>query len=203
MKDKNEEDISGLLLWGATVLYITVLCMAFAGLVALDGHGRSVVIIFTEFVKDYGSLLAGIPVLIAVLVAKQQLDANRREHVANIRLQFRDELLGLQTAEDRAKMYRYGRLISHQLVTTLQISPAEIDAVGKCNCLNVIKAFTTLQSIINDGERYPVSHKMPKSVLLATLGLPDRSGDETIAANDVLRAVNERKSFLRQFMPEL
>ncbi|WP_374833961.1 hypothetical protein [Paenochrobactrum pullorum] len=101
MKDKEqEEDISWLFLWGAAILYITVICMTFAGLVALDEHGKSVVVIFTAFVKDYGSLLAGIPVLIAVLVAKQQLDANRRQHVAQIRRSFQKELDALTLVKE-------------------------------------------------------------------------------------------------------
>lgn len=92
MQNKGEEDVSWLLLWGATIIYIAALCMTFSGLVALGEHGRSAVSIFNEFVKDYSSLLAGIPVLVAVLVAKQQLDANRRQHVAQIKRSFKKEL---------------------------------------------------------------------------------------------------------------
>lgn len=92
MENKGEEDVSWLFLWAVTIIYIAVLCMAFSGLVALSEYGCSVVSVFTVFVKDYSSLLAGIPVLVAVLVAKQQLDANRRQHVAQIKRSFKKEL---------------------------------------------------------------------------------------------------------------
>lgn len=97
MDNKDEEDISWLFLWGATIIYIAVLCMAFSGLVALGEHGKSVVIIFSDFVKAYGSLLAGIPVLMAVLVAKQQIEASRRQHIATIKRSFSKELEALDT----------------------------------------------------------------------------------------------------------
>lgn len=84
-----EEDISWLFLWGATILYTVVICMAFAGMVVTR---PTVGAAFLEFTKDYSTLLAGIPVLIAVLVAKQQLDANRRQHVSNVKRTFQKEL---------------------------------------------------------------------------------------------------------------
>lgn len=99
MKNKSEEDISWLFLWGVTALYIAVLCMTFSGLVALNEHGKAVVTIFTDFVRDYGSLLAGIPVLIAVWVAKQQLEASRRQHIATIKRSFNKELEALEVLE--------------------------------------------------------------------------------------------------------
>jgi hypothetical protein len=40
----------------------------------------------------HGTLLTGVPVLIAVLVARQQLEANRRQHVANIKRSLKTEL---------------------------------------------------------------------------------------------------------------
>lgn len=99
MKDNQEEDISWLFLWGATILYIAILCMSFAGLAVTK---PTVGAAFLDFTKDYGSLLAGIPVLIAVLVAKQQLDANRRQHVATIKRSFQKELLLLDHLLDYA-----------------------------------------------------------------------------------------------------
>lgn len=96
MKDNQEEDISWLFLWGATILYIAVLCMCFAGLAVTR---PTVGTAFLDFTKDYGSLLAGIPVLIAVLVAKQQLDANRRQHVAQIKRSLKNELDAFEEME--------------------------------------------------------------------------------------------------------
>lgn len=89
VEDKQEEDISWLFQWGAAILYTVVICMAFAGMVVTR---PTVGAAFLEFTEKYGSLLAGIPVLIAVLVAKQQLDANRRQHVATVKYKLRHEL---------------------------------------------------------------------------------------------------------------
>lgn len=47
---------------------------------------------FLELMKNYGTILAGIPVLVAVVVAKQQLDANRRQHVATVKRGFKDQI---------------------------------------------------------------------------------------------------------------
>lgn len=73
----------------AAVLYITITCMTFAGMVVTR---PSVGVAILDFAKDYGALLAGIPVLIAVLVAKQQLDASRQQHVATVKRSFQKEI---------------------------------------------------------------------------------------------------------------
>lgn len=103
VENKQEEDISWLFLWGATILYIAVLCMTFAAIVVTR---PTVGAAFLEFTKDYGALLAGIPVLIAVLVAKQQLDANRRQHIAQIKRSFQRELDALQECKQFAQRIR-------------------------------------------------------------------------------------------------
>ena len=61
---------------------------------------------FLELMKNYGTILAGIPVLVAVVVAKQQLDANRRQHVATIKRSFKDELNALNTIHNFAQNLR-------------------------------------------------------------------------------------------------
>lgn len=104
-----EEDISWLLLWGATILYTVVICMAFTGMVVTR---PTVGAAFLEFTKDYSTLLAGIPVLIAVLVAKQQLDANRRQHVATIKRGLRKELEALE------KLQKWAQTISNASMET-------------------------------------------------------------------------------------
>lgn len=45
-----------------------------------------------KFASTYGTMIAGVPVLVAVVVAKQQMDANRRQHVATIKRSFQEEL---------------------------------------------------------------------------------------------------------------
>jgi hypothetical protein len=106
---QKEDDISSLFLWGATILYIAILCMSFAGLAVTK---PTVGAAFLDFTKDYGSLLAGIPVLIAVLVAKQQLDANRRQHVAQIKRGLREELEALE------KLQKWAQNISNATMET-------------------------------------------------------------------------------------
>ena len=54
---------------------------------------------FLVLMKDYGTILTGIPVLVAVVVAKQQLDANRRQHVATIKRSVQKELDALRAYE--------------------------------------------------------------------------------------------------------
>lgn len=90
VKDKQEDGgFSLVVLSISVVLYITITCMTFAGLVVTRPNVGAA---FLDFTKEYGALLAGIPVLIAVLVAKQQLDASRKQHVATIKYNLRNEI---------------------------------------------------------------------------------------------------------------
>lgn len=114
MEDK-EEDISWLFLWGATILYTLLACMVFAALVAMKPTLGDA---FLNFTKDYGALLAGIPVLIAVLVAKQQLDANRRQHVATVKRSFIDKI----EAIEKARFY-FNIFIRNTELTDLENNP--------------------------------------------------------------------------------
>lgn len=102
----------------AVVLYIAVLCMTFAGMIVTR---PTVSAAFFEFTKDYGSLLAGIPVLIAVLVAKQQLDANRRQHAVQLyetKQSELDALQGLVAYLDQLLRERDGAFTSGRDLTT-------------------------------------------------------------------------------------
>lgn len=86
--EKENEQFSSAILYVATAVYVGVCAMVFGALYAkLPSLGEA----FLEMMKDYGTVLAGIPVLVAVVVAKQQLDANRRQHVATIKLKFKEE----------------------------------------------------------------------------------------------------------------
>lgn len=101
MSDKEDDSFAMSILCVGIAVYIAVCAMAFAGLVATR---ESTAQAFLDYTKDYGGLIAGIPVLIAVLVAKQQLDAGRRQHVANIKRSFQPELDALDEVDLFAKI---------------------------------------------------------------------------------------------------
>jgi len=87
--EKENEQFSSSILYVATAVYVGVCAMVFGALYAkLPTFGES----FLVLMKDYGTILAGIPVLVAVIVAKQQLDANRRQHAATIKRSFKTEI---------------------------------------------------------------------------------------------------------------
>lgn len=78
-----------------TAVYMAVCAMAFGGmLVTRPSAGQA----FLDFAKDYGAIIAGIPVLIAVIVAKQQLDASRNTHRLTMLHQTKDRRDALSTA---------------------------------------------------------------------------------------------------------
>ncbi len=87
--EKENEQFSSAILYVATAVYVGVCAMVFGALYAkLPSFGEA----FLTLMKDYGTILAGIPVLVAVVVAKQQLDANRRQHVATVKRSFKAQL---------------------------------------------------------------------------------------------------------------
>lgn len=87
--EKENEQFSSAILYVATAVFVGVCAMVFGALYAkLPSFGEA----FLTLMKDYGTILAGIPVLVAVVVAKQQLDANRRQHVATVKRSFKEEI---------------------------------------------------------------------------------------------------------------
>ncbi|MCD4512507.1 hypothetical protein LQT97_14870 [Brucella pseudogrignonensis] len=99
--EKENEQFSSSILYVATAIYVGVCAMVFGALYAkLPTFGEA----FLVLMKDYGTILAGIPVLVAVVVAKQQLDANRRQHVVNVKRTFRDELDALAGIDKLASL---------------------------------------------------------------------------------------------------
>lgn len=93
--EKENEQFSSSILYLATVVYVGVCAMVFGALYEkLPSFGDA----FLVLMKDYGTILAGIPVLVAVVVAKQQLDANRRQHVATVKRSFKEPLDVLSAA---------------------------------------------------------------------------------------------------------
>lgn len=101
--EKENEQFSSAILYVATAAYVGVCAMVFGALYAkMPSFGEA----FLAMMKDYGTILAGIPVLVAVVVAKQQLDAMRRQHVATIKLRFRDNLNAIKEARTFIDLYR-------------------------------------------------------------------------------------------------
>ncbi|WP_174020438.1 hypothetical protein G6L89_007480 [Agrobacterium fabrum] len=196
---EEEESFSNALLIATSAIYIAVVAATFAGLmVTMPTTGEAVL----SWIEDFGSIIAGLPVIIAVVVAKQQLEASRTQHEATTRLQFRDELEGLQTALEVAR--RHKNIAALSLVPFLgpkKIRDSDRLSVSNCKSPHVIESFELLKSIVNDGAKYPA----PTGGFMAMLFLrfPNYGGDAAKAANDVINAVKDRKEFLRQFLPTL
>lgn len=94
--EKENEQFSSAILYVATAVYVGVCAMVFGALYAkVPSFGEA----FLTLMKDYGTILAGIPVLVAVVVAKQQLDAMRRQHVATVKRSLMERLDALNGAE--------------------------------------------------------------------------------------------------------
>lgn len=99
--EKENEQFSSAILYVATAVYVAVCAMVFGALYAkLPSFGDA----FLAMMKDYGTILAGIPVLVAVVVAKQQLDAMRRQHVAAVKLGLLDRITALGVGKKRMQM---------------------------------------------------------------------------------------------------
>lgn len=73
-------------------------CLILGWLIATEGSFIEAVVTLGG---TYGTILAGIPVLVAVVVAKQQLDSNRKQHKLNIELSF----YGLSSSLIEMKQY--------------------------------------------------------------------------------------------------
>lgn len=99
MSSKEDDEFANAVLLVACVLYVGVIAAMFAGLLVTRPDAGSGL---ADWAKDYGAIIAGAPVLIAVWVAKQQLEANRRQHVATIKRSFQQELDALEELESFA-----------------------------------------------------------------------------------------------------
>ncbi|WP_266018575.1 hypothetical protein [Brucella intermedia] len=92
--EKENEQFSSAILYVATAVYVGVCAMVFGALYAkLPSFGDA----FLAMMKDYGTIITGIPVLVAVVVAKQQLDASRRQHVATVKRSLKGQLDAIKT----------------------------------------------------------------------------------------------------------
>lgn len=155
-REKENEEFSSAVLYIATAIYIAVCAMIMGGLAATRPMFGDA---FLLFFKEYAALLAGIPVLIAVVVAKQQLDANRKQHVATVKYNLRKELDALQIVHNfagttlgatQAGAAITASLIGHKGVCLTRPAGSELKLIKELLPYS-ISSLTTLTSQIIDG----------------------------------------------------
>jgi hypothetical protein len=198
MESRVDAHLSTALLLLTTAIYVAVVSALFAALAVTRPTTAQALM---DWAKDYGSIIAGLPVLVAIFVAKQQLDASRAQHEANTKLEFKEELDGLQVASDVASSLNTPSFLRGLLFSRKRhIKDSEMETVEKCRSPKVIEAFANLKAIVNDGAKF----EREKSIIDALL--PEHAvfgDDQREAAKAVLFAIGERKKFLRQFLPTL
>lgn len=198
MENRADAHLSTALLVLTTAIYVAVVSALFAGMAVTRPTTAQALM---DWAKDYGSIIAGLPVIVAIFVAKQQLDASRAQHEANTRLGFKEELDGLQVAYDVASSLNTPSFLRGLLFSrTRSIKGSETDTVEKCRSPKVIEAFANLKAVVNDGAKFEREKTIVDALLPAHAMFGD---DQTEAAKAVLYAVDERKKFLRQFLPNL
>jgi hypothetical protein len=159
---------------------------------------------YDYWIERYQTLIGSGFVIFAVAVAVGQVNESRRQHAATMKLNFRDELEGLQVATEIANSYRHGGLYDFILGSgRRKISANDIEAVAKSKSPHIIDAFHVLSSVVNDGTKYPEDGGNRGLLDWVIEGHPLMGDDKARAARDLAKAINERKDFLRQFMPDL
>lgn len=192
--EKENEQFSSAVLYVATAMYVGVCAMVFGALYAkLPSFGEA----FLTLMKDYGTILAGIPVLVAVVVAKQQLDANRAQHYATMHLKFVDELKALEAAQ-KLSLRVIARTHKFGLYKKLQVTASELKLMRYCRDEEFRDSLEFLRKTIEDNERHPRAHIDPEVKFLLRV-----TRSQLYAAQDLLVAIEHRKKFLRQFLPNL
>jgi len=71
-----------------------------------------------KFGDTYGTIVTGAPVLVGVVVAKQQMDANRRQHVANVKRSLRQELECLANVSHFARSTTNASVMGAEIAAT-------------------------------------------------------------------------------------
>lgn len=99
-KEKAKEDLTSFSLTIAVIVFAFLGYLTFVAFLSTKPESETAVGWLLKFMDKYGAFLASIPVLFAVLVAKQQLDANRRQHVATVRRGFYKELEAIRLAQE-------------------------------------------------------------------------------------------------------
>ncbi len=196
-----------------SAVYIAVCAMAFGGLIISSPTvGKALL----DFARDYGTLLAGIPVLVAVIVAKQQLDANRRQHLATVKRSFREELDALNSIKHFANRYtgyevqmvnRYfsGPFVGHAFVGNTYLRPgypqptAKVwDDVKACKSEAITQAAFELLVTLNGGNPFDFMSDEGIQFPLDVESIWD-TGRIVFAARRVLDCVREQHEHLNQY----
>jgi hypothetical protein len=110
-------------------------------------------------------------------------------------------LEGLQTATEVASSFRTPKVFRSFIFSSRKkITDGEVESVSKSGSPEVVKAFADLKAVVNDGAKLA----RPKNLATFISGVSQPfDDDETVAAKAVLSAVDNRKKFLRQFLPTL
>ncbi|MCK4205281.1 hypothetical protein J3U99_10930 [Brucella pituitosa] len=211
--EKENEQFSSSILYVATAVYVGVCAMVFG---ALYARQQSFGDAFLKLMADYGTILAGIPVLIAVVVAKQQLDANRRQHVATVKRSLREEIDSLNEVKffashytgyevEMASRYFPGAIANQSFVGHSYLSPGlprpnsvVWNSVKASNSIEVTQAAFELFLTLNEGKPF---NFMSDESIQYPLDV-DRIWDQgriVFAANRVLETVSVRQKYLEQY----
>lgn len=91
-QEKQKEDWTSLSLTIAVMAFVFLTYFTFIGFLSTKPESKYIVHWFLTFIERYGAFLTVVPVMIGVAVAKQQLDANRRQHIKTIRRSLKKEL---------------------------------------------------------------------------------------------------------------
>ncbi|MBO1025447.1 hypothetical protein IPU75_12035 [Ochrobactrum sp. SD129] len=197
--EKENEQFSSSILYVATSVYVGFCAMVFGALCAkMPTFGEA----FLDLMKNYGTILAGIPVLVAVVVAKQQLDANRRQHVATIKLQFRLELDALNKLEAFAEDLNTTSYSTYAIVASL--SGYEGIYIGRPSSIDVEK----YREFLPSGVMYYCSLSIEQITLAinASKGVPypshkslDHIEEAKKYATAMLEAIEHERARLSQY----
>lgn len=147
-----------MVLYVVTVSYVAFCCLILGWLVATEDTVIEALVVLGG---AYGTLLTGVPVLIAVLVARQQLEANRRQHVATVKRSFKEQLDVISAANQWVNSIlamSYDDQLENQDPDVAgfqlwRLNSTQIER-GKSNLApNIIFSFESLSQMIDDFQR--------------------------------------------------
>jgi len=201
---------SGGVLTIALVIYTFILASVFGSLWGLKPseslevpHG-----IFEYWIHRYQTLIGAAFVIFTVAIAADQVRESRRQHEQSMRLSFMPEISSLNHAESLAKRcVKDSSYISKVIQSWVGKDPLptkeELNAIIVQVDPTVAAAVRTLGNALA-GEKIPQRTKGAFDSLFPTNIdhlLNKKDVDVSYAANCLLRAIEERRVFLRLFVP--